>query len=96
MLPVPTEKRYGHELQAGGLRERTASLWVAAQRVQTLDEMVRAPPFAGPLGLCAHLPSLSLDVVNSGKRSKLSASRLRDPRTPAWNCDPLAVCVMRK
>lgn len=55
MLPVPTEKRYSHELQAGGLRERTALLWVAAQRVHTLDEMVRAPPFAGPL----RPPSLS-------------------------------------
>lgn len=60
MLPVPTEKCHNHELQqeASGLRERTVSLWVTAQRVQTLDEMLRAPPFAGPLGLCAHLSSL--------------------------------------
>lgn len=50
------------------LQERTVSLWVAAQRVQALDKMRRAPPFAGPLGLCAHLSSsLSLlDAVNSG------------------------------
>lgn len=89
MLPVPTEKQ---QREASGLRERAVSLWDAAQRVQTPDEMLRAPPFAGPLR--PPFLSLSLDAVNNGTRSKLSASRQRDPRTPGFETvDPRSLLI---
>lgn len=82
MLPVPMEKCHKHQLQEQTSGHCGSGSWFAPLRVKMLDEMLRAPPFPGPPGQCAHLPSLSLSAVNSGTRGKLSASRQRELLTP--------------